>query len=181
MNYVSKKFLKGQAGFTIVELLVVIVVIGILASITIVAYSGVTARANKAAAQASAATVAKKIEAYNAEAGAYPTYNTVANMTSALATYSSSSLTGSGITIQAAALSAVNNAIVRLALCTTASPVSGTTVPAGYAVYVWDPTLTTPGANPVSVGGNASLTLNSGTANTVSCSGTSSTLTSVAS
>ena len=33
-------------GFTIVELLVVIVVIGILAAITIVSYSGITARAN---------------------------------------------------------------------------------------------------------------------------------------
>jgi prepilin-type N-terminal cleavage/methylation domain-containing protein len=33
-------------GFTIVELLIVIVVIGILAAITIVAYNGVTARAN---------------------------------------------------------------------------------------------------------------------------------------
>ena len=35
-----------QSGFTIVELLIVIVVIGILAAITIVAYNGVQARAN---------------------------------------------------------------------------------------------------------------------------------------
>jgi len=37
-----------QKGFTIVELLIVIVVIGILAAIVIVAYSGVQARAQKA-------------------------------------------------------------------------------------------------------------------------------------
>ena len=37
-----------QTGFTIVELLIVIVVIGILAAITIVAYNGVQDRANKA-------------------------------------------------------------------------------------------------------------------------------------
>lgn len=37
---------RKQSGFTIVELLIVIVVIGILAAITIVAYNGVTARAN---------------------------------------------------------------------------------------------------------------------------------------
>lgn len=37
-----------QPGFTIVELLIVIVVIGILAAITIVAYNGVAARANDA-------------------------------------------------------------------------------------------------------------------------------------
>ncbi|RYX79148.1 prepilin-type N-terminal cleavage/methylation domain-containing protein [bacterium] len=37
---------RNQKGFTIVELLIVIVVIGILAAIVIVAYQGVTARAN---------------------------------------------------------------------------------------------------------------------------------------
>lgn len=37
-----------RSGFTIVELLVVIVVIGILASITVVSYSGVTVRSQKA-------------------------------------------------------------------------------------------------------------------------------------
>lgn len=41
--------LKKQRGFTIVELLVVIVVIGILATITIVAYTGIQAKARDAA------------------------------------------------------------------------------------------------------------------------------------
>lgn len=41
--------MKKARGFTIVELLIVIVVIGILASITIVAYNGVTQRARNAA------------------------------------------------------------------------------------------------------------------------------------
>lgn len=41
MRYLSKR----QAGFTIVELLIVIVVIGILAAITIVAYNGIQNRA----------------------------------------------------------------------------------------------------------------------------------------
>jgi prepilin-type N-terminal cleavage/methylation domain-containing protein len=36
---------KRQSGFTIVELLIVIVVIGILAAITIVSFNGVTAKA----------------------------------------------------------------------------------------------------------------------------------------
>ena len=40
--------LTKQKGFTIVELLIVIVVIGILAAITIVAYNGVQARARQA-------------------------------------------------------------------------------------------------------------------------------------
>jgi prepilin-type N-terminal cleavage/methylation domain-containing protein len=62
----------GKRGFTIVELLIVIVVIGILAAITIVAYNGVTARANKTSAQAAAANALKKAEAFNAETNAYP-------------------------------------------------------------------------------------------------------------
>lgn len=58
---------KGQSGFTIVELLIVIVVIGILAAITIVSYSGITARANSIKAQTNGANVQKVAEAYNAD------------------------------------------------------------------------------------------------------------------
>lgn len=63
---------KGNSGFTIVELLIVIVVIGILAAITIVAYSGITARANGAKAQSNADSAQKVAETYNADTGAYP-------------------------------------------------------------------------------------------------------------
>ena len=51
-------------GFTIVELLVVIVVIGILAAITIVSYGGVTARANTSAGQGSSAAAMAKLNVY---------------------------------------------------------------------------------------------------------------------
>lgn len=59
-------------GFTIVELLIVVVVIAILAAITIVSYNGITNRANASAAKSTAATWQKKIELYQAEEGAYP-------------------------------------------------------------------------------------------------------------
>ena len=66
-------------GFTIVELLIVIVIIAILAAITIVAYTGITKKANSSAAAANAGGVMRVSEAYAADAdpgggnGTYPT------------------------------------------------------------------------------------------------------------
>jgi prepilin-type N-terminal cleavage/methylation domain-containing protein len=57
---------KYHLGFTIVELLIVIVVIGILAAITIVAFNGVTSKANAASAQSAAGQANKKILSYMA-------------------------------------------------------------------------------------------------------------------
>ena len=59
-------------GFTIVELLIVIVVIGILASITIVAYNGDAGRAGDVAVQADLRNLAGKIMEYNIVNGQYP-------------------------------------------------------------------------------------------------------------
>ena len=55
---------KNSQGFTIVELLIVIVVIAILAAITIVAYNGVSNRAKASAAQSAASQASKKVAAY---------------------------------------------------------------------------------------------------------------------
>ena len=64
-------FNSPRRGFTIVELLIVVVVIAILAAITIVAYNGVTSRANDSARQADANALMKKIEMRFAESGEY--------------------------------------------------------------------------------------------------------------
>lgn len=62
---------KGR-GFTIVELLIVIVVIAILAAITIVAYNGIQNRAKTSSAQSAAVNLDKKVETYNALNSQYP-------------------------------------------------------------------------------------------------------------
>ena len=51
-----------QKGFTIVELLIVIVVIAILAAVTIVAYNGIQNRAKDFSFASSLSGVAKKLE-----------------------------------------------------------------------------------------------------------------------
>lgn len=73
MNLQNIKKIKSEKGFTIVELLIVIVVIGILAAIVTVAYQGVTNRAKTAKSSGLASSVMKKAEAYAAEVGTYPT------------------------------------------------------------------------------------------------------------
>jgi len=56
---------KNHQGFTIVELLIVIVVIAILAAITIVAYNGIQNRAKQSAAQTAASQANKKVLAFS--------------------------------------------------------------------------------------------------------------------
>lgn len=60
-------------GFTIVELLIVIVVIAILAAITIVAFNGVQQRAKVAAKVSTVQQATKLVQLYKTEQGDYPT------------------------------------------------------------------------------------------------------------
>lgn len=59
-------------GFTIVELLIVIVVIAILAAISIIAYSGIQNRANNSAIQNDIRNYGLKIETFNIDNGSFP-------------------------------------------------------------------------------------------------------------
>lgn len=86
-------------GFTIVELLIVIVVIGILAAITIVAFNGVQQRAKNTQATSDLTNIKKAMLAYKARHGELPptgdawnystnppTCNVINNVITALAT-----------------------------------------------------------------------------------------------
>jgi len=65
-----------QRGFTIVELLIVIVVIGILAAITIVAYNGIQSRARDSVRALDIKQVQKAVELYYVDNGIYPSLGT---------------------------------------------------------------------------------------------------------
>ena len=63
---------KQQSGFTIVELLIVIVVIAILAAISIVAYNGIQQRARDTERMSELTSLQKALELYHADNDAYP-------------------------------------------------------------------------------------------------------------
>ena len=127
-----KQLQKSQKGFTIVELLIVVVVIAILAAITIVAYNGIQTRANNSAAESSVNTMVKKLSAYYSLSGTYPTATTT--VMSTLASYSESSMTGSNIAI-GTPTSANGRTTLRVQVCDAG---------AGIRIYEWDYALATP-------------------------------------
>ena len=64
-----------QRAFSLVELVMVVTIIGVLASIAVPRISGAATGANSAALQATLASVRKAIDMYYAEHGSYPGYN----------------------------------------------------------------------------------------------------------
>ncbi|MCP9454098.1 MAG: prepilin-type N-terminal cleavage/methylation domain-containing protein [Candidatus Nanosynbacter sp. P11B_S7_bin.28.1] len=67
----TTKNIKNQ-GFTLVELLIVIVIIAILTVVSLVAYNGLQNQAKTSAAKSAADAVAKKAELYNTAKSSYP-------------------------------------------------------------------------------------------------------------
>lgn len=67
-----KKFIIAPKGFTIVELLIVIVVIAILAAISIVAYNGIQTRAENNKTISAVSQYTKSLRLFKEDSGSYP-------------------------------------------------------------------------------------------------------------
>lgn len=89
--------MKIQKGFTIVELLIVIVVVAILAAVSIVAYQGIQSSAHDAAIRSDFRAIANLLELYRIDHGGYP-HNPAGNLGSG----SNGSCNPDGVVIYAA-------------------------------------------------------------------------------
>lgn len=64
--------LKNKKGFTLVELIIVIAILGILTAIAVPKFSGFTTKAKTSADAANIKTIQNAVHVYEAEKGAYP-------------------------------------------------------------------------------------------------------------
>ncbi len=173
----TKSKLRAEGGFTIVELLIVVVVIAILAAITIVSYNGITTRANGSAAQGSASTLQKKVETYAADSpvGNYPL--TLAALTAGGNSWTTPVMWGAGNPTPTASAPAqqvqylvCGRSTTGAAAPTAANVLSGTTtVVTGARIGYWNYTATTPAPAYIDLGsGNGTVTV-SGTTYSTTC------------
>src|SRR5437870_5118220 len=94
-----------QQGFTLIELMIVVAIVGILAAIALPAYQDYTVRAKVSEALAAAAACKTSVAEYGANKGALPTDTTAAGCVSTATKYVTSLAVSSGsITITTSAI-----------------------------------------------------------------------------
>ena len=72
MNRMVQRARDEESGFTLIELMIVIVILGVLAGIVIFAVGGITDNGNVAACKSDVKTVSVAVEAYKAKNGSFP-------------------------------------------------------------------------------------------------------------
>ena len=77
MQKLLKAMHKNEKGFTLVELMVVVVIIGILVAIAIPIYATITERAEQGSAEANLRIIDGSVMMYYAEYSAYPTVGSI--------------------------------------------------------------------------------------------------------
>lgn len=92
----------NRSGFTIVELLIVIVVIAILAAITVAVFQGIQARAGDASLNSDLSSGSKQLEVYRAANDSYPTSNDCTNPNPAPPTICIKTSGGNSVTLYSA-------------------------------------------------------------------------------
>lgn len=133
------KELQEQKGFTIVELLIVIVVIGILAAIVIVAFNGVQNQAKGTQYKTDAASITKVAEAYNADetTSGYPTTAAAVHGVTSVQLPSNVRLAATAVTTAPASTAGSTNPTIASGVKTYNWKSCGS---AGLVVYYVDPT-----------------------------------------
>jgi len=75
------RIMNSEAGFTLIELVIVIVVLGILMSMAVPALSGVKNKADTVVAKADLHNIMQSLEMYYLDEGEYPAQSTKADLT----------------------------------------------------------------------------------------------------
>jgi len=86
MKWLYDRFYRKEKGFTLIELMIVVIILAVLSGIAIPSYMSMTSKAKEAGTEAEMANIATALELYNADKDAYPATKTFTAMKAVLET-----------------------------------------------------------------------------------------------